>query len=352
MADLRRPSREFWRGRRVLLTGHTGFKGTWLALILSRLGAQVVGLALEPPSGPSLYRLLAGMLAVEHHAVDLRDPPRVDALIRHARVSVVLHLAGQASVPDGYRDPAGTFATNLGGTIQVLEAMRQMPDLAAAVLVTTDKVYRNLGTGRRFREDDPLGGHDPYSASKAAAEVAIESWRASFPTQLPPLAAARAGNVIGGGDFAPDRLVPDIVRALDGSQPLVLRHPHATRPWQHVLDVVAGYLLLAEDLAAGQAMPAAFNFGPSEESELAVTEIITAFERAFDTPLPWSHVSGAPPEASRLALDSTRARQSLGWQPRMDRATMIRATADWYAAWRRGDDMPARCERDVAEALA
>ena len=343
---VRRPDPGFWRGRRVLLTGHTGFKGAWLALMLAQLGAHPIGAALPPDPAPSLFRLLQPPIA--DHVIDITEPDPIAALMQAENPSVVLHLAAQALVPRGFADPAGTFAANLAGTIHVMQAMRDTPGIEAAVMVTTDKVYRNLADGRRFREDDPLGGHDPYSASKAACELAVSSWRASF--AMPPMATARAGNVMGGGDFAPTRLVPDLVRARGGA-PLVLRHPHATRPWQHVLDVLVGYLLLAENLAAGTA-PDSINFGPDEADEASVLDIIAGFEAAFGTGFSWTQAEAAPPEAARLALDPTLAHNALAWRPRLDRIGCIAATADWYAAWTRGEDMQARSQRAVREALA
>jgi CDP-glucose 4,6-dehydratase len=339
----------FWRGRRVLVTGHTGFKGSWLAVTLAALGAEVTGAALPPEDGPALFPLVAPP-GLDHRIVDIGEPAAVAALLRDCRPSVVLHLAAQALVPRGIADPAGTFAANLGGTVHLLQAMRGLPGIDAALIVTTDKVYRNDGDGRRFTEDDPLGGADPYSASKAAAELAVASWRRSYGDDLPPLATARAGNVLGGGDFAPTRLVPDLVRAWDDGTTLLLRHPDATRPWQHVLDVLRGYLLQAEALAAGTSPPA-LNFGPPADGDTPVRALIAAFAAAFGSDLPWRQVP-APPEAACLALDATRAAATLGWQPRFDRAAGIAATASWYAAWRRGEDMRARTRRDVAEALA
>ena len=347
---VRQPDPSFWRGRRVLLTGHTGFKGAWLALMLTELGADVVGIALPPESGPALFPLFRPALRLTHHEADIRDAAVLAALVRQANASIALHLAAQALVPHGFADPAGTFATNLTGTINLLEAMRGRKEIEAALIVTTDKVYRNLADGRRFREHDALGGHDPYSASKAAAELAVASWRASFHDELPELATARAGNVIGGGDFAPTRLVPDLVRARAGA-PLVLRHPDATRPWQHVLDVLRGYLLQAEYLAQGGEAAPALNFGPAERDSASVRDIIAAFEAAFGGELPWRQ-EPAPAEAPRLALDPALAARMFGWRPRLDRAACIAATAAWYAAWARGDDMLAHSLTDVREALA
>ena len=349
----RQPEPAFWQGRRVLLTGHTGFKGTWLGLMLTHLGAHIVGLALEPPPGPSLFTLLAREMDLAHHIADLRDPAATEAVLTGADASVVFHLGAQALVPLGFAEPAATFATNLGGTINLLQAMRGRREIEGAVLVTTDKVYRNFGDGRRFREDDPLGGDDPYSASKAAAELAVASWRASFGTELPAMATARAGNVIGGGDFAASRLVPDIVRTVCGNAPLVLRHPHATRPWQHVLDVLRGYLMLAEDLVQSPTTcPTTVNFGPVSGRETSVVELIRSLGHAFGHDLPWQQDPHGHPEAPRLALDASLAVQALGWHPRFEGSSGIAATAAWYAAWRRNDAVVARCMREVAEALA
>ncbi len=347
-----RPTKAFWRGRRVLVTGHTGFKGSWLTLLLTQLGARVTGLALAPEPGPALFPLLADRLALDHHVADLRDASAVQRIVHSSEPEIVLHLGAQPLVPRGYADPAGTFATNLGGTLHLLEALRGCRSVRAAVLVTTDKVYRNPGDGRRFRESDPLGGEDPYSASKAAAELAIACWRHSVRDELPPLSVARAGNVIGGGDFAPTRLVPDLVRALDGTAPLTLRYPHATRPWQHVLDVISGYLLLAEHVAiARDGAEPAMNFAPNGDDAATVLDVIDAFAQAFGTPLPWRKQPAPAPEAPTLQLDASLARVRLGWTPRFDQAGMIGATAAWYAAWRRGEDMAGWCCHAVSEAI-
>lgn len=351
---MRRPERAFWRGRRVLVTGHTGFKGAWLALMLRELGAEVTGIALPPPLGPSLFALAAPLGAGAHRLLDIRDAEILAGAVRQARPSVVFHLAAQALVRRSYREPAETFSVNVGGTVNLLQALRDLDGLEAAVMVTSDKVYRNDGGGRRFVETDPLGGEDPYSASKAAMEIAVASWRVSFASGLPGLVAARAGNVVGGGDFAEDRLVPDIVRAIVAREPLVVRYPRATRPWQHVLDVLTGYLLYAEQAAGTGPLPPALNFGPAEADPTTVAQIIVAFGAALGEKPDWrpAALQGQLREAPALGLDPSLAMTTLDWRPRLNRAETIRSTADWYAAWRRGEDMGRLSRRAVAEALA
>lgn len=340
MSGIAGPAPGFWRGRHVLVTGHTGFKGSWLCLMLHRLGARVTGIALPP--GPRLTAFealgIAPLLERSHYA-DLRDAARLAALLRETRPEVVLHLAAQAFVGRGYREPAETFAVNLGGTVNLLQAMRGLPGLIAAVIVTSDKVYRNDGAGRAFTEADPLGGEDPYSASKAAAELALASWRAAFAAELPPLASARAGNVIGGGDFGEQRLIPDLVRAELMGEPLLLRCPEATRPFQHVLDVLRGYLMLAERLATDpNVTPAALNFGPLD-GEIRVRDVLDLWSKASGREVPWRQVQGPViQEARRLGLDSGLAGRMLGWRPVLGTPAAIAETAAWYATWRAGGD--------------
>jgi CDP-glucose 4,6-dehydratase len=330
-----------WQGRRVLVTGHTGFKGSWLVLLLQRLGAHVTGIALPPEPGPSMFAALAPWPGLDHHEIDLADRAALAAALRASRPEVVFHLAAQAIVGRSHREPVLTFATNVGGTVHLLEALRGLAGTAAAVIVTSDKVYRNDGSGRPFVESDPLGGSDPYSASKAAAELVVSSWRASFAAEMPALATARAGNVIGGGDFGEDRLLPDIVRVQAAGTALMLRHPGATRPWQFVLDVLEGYLRLAQALVENPASaPTAVNFGPAPPQGLTVRELVAQYEQISGTHVPLQlPVAPVIAEAPRLSLDASLAAAALHWQCRTPLPAALRQTADWYRHWRRGEDL-------------
>jgi CDP-glucose 4,6-dehydratase len=342
MEGLVRPDPGFWAGRRVLLTGHTGFKGAWAARMLAALGARVTGFALDPEPGPSAFVALgAGRGLVADLRGDLRDAAAVVRAVQGQ--DIVLHLAAQAIVSQGLRDPAGTWSANLTGTLNLLQALRGA-GAGAAVIVTSDKVYRQPGQ-RPFAEGDALGGDDPYSASKAACEIVVASHRASF-ADLPPLATARAGNVIGGGDFGADRLIPDLVRAQGAGVSLALRAPDSTRPFQHVLGLLAGYLLLAQALVRGAA-PQAVNFGPAQ-AEVSVRDVIGHWEHATGRPVDW-HLSGAPPlpDKPRLALDSSLAARSLGWRDAMGPALAVADTARWYGAWAAGADMAAPSDQAI-----
>jgi CDP-glucose 4,6-dehydratase len=345
----------FWRGRRVLITGHTGFKGSWLALWLLELGAEVVGVALDPPTTPSLFaQLQLAELGLVDHRCDLRDGERLAALVARHRPQVVMHLAAQSLVREGYRAPIDTWSTNVLGTLQLLEALRQVDDTCAVVAVTTDKVYANAEHGEPFREDAPLGGHDPYSASKAGMELAVASWRKSYcgdaPHQTPHLrlATARAGNVIGGGDWGLDRIVPDAIRALQRGEPIEVRNPNSVRPWQHVLDPLMGYLLLAERLSRTSAnQDTCFNYGPTADDQRSVQNLVETLLQHW--PGQWRHCSehAAPHESTRLLLDAERARKVLGWQPRWGFREAVARTADWYWLLHTGGSARQICQEQL-----
>lgn len=344
------PDRPFWRGKRVLLTGHTGFKGAWLALWLRRLGAEVTGLAL-PAADRSLYRLVDLESTVASRMVDLRDDAAVAAAVRAARPEIVLHLAAQALVRASYRAPLATFATNTMGTAHLLDALRQAPDVRVAIVVTTDKVYRNREWIHPYRESDALGGHDPYSASKAAAELVAASYRSAFfDAQGVAVATARAGNVIGGGDWSEDRLIPDAVRAWSGGAVLRVRRPDAIRPWQHVLDPLAGYLRLAETLWRSPALADAYNFGPRTDEAASVGAVIALARAAYGVG-EWSvdAEEAGPHEAGRLALEVARARAVLGVASKWDLAEAVARTMRWYRRQHDGADALALCDADIAD---
>ncbi len=341
----RLPDPAFWRGRRVLLTGHTGFKGGWTALWLARMGAEVTGLALAPDTEPSLFALAGIAGDVHSQCADLRERQAVADIVAAARPQIVLHLAAQPLVRRSLADPVGTYATNVMGTAHLLDALAERRDLDAVLVVTSDKVYANAETGDAFAETDPLGGKDPYSASKAATEMVVASFRAScFEPRGVPLATARGGNVIGGGDFAEDRIVPDVVRAAQAGEAVILRHPEAVRPWQHVLDCVGGYLVYAEALATKANADRALNFGPETGPAISVGELVAQVQGALGAASGWRHepVAGSV-EARRLKLDSSRARHLLGWRDRLPGHAAVEATARWYARWMSGADM-----RDVS----
>ena len=350
--------RAAYAGRRVLVTGHTGFKGAWLCEWLLDLGAQVHGLAL-PPEDRSLFGELALKRRLEHAILDIRDASALRAHVAALRPEIVLHLAAQPLVRLSYREPVETFATNVLGTAHLLEAVRAGDFPCSIVVVTSDKCYANDGRARAFREHDPLGGHDPYSASKGAAEIVTASYRDSFfahDTRV-ALASARAGNVIGGGDWAADRIVPDAIRALKAGRPIPVRNPVFTRPWQHVLEPLGGYLLLAARLeaarASGQAekiqtLASAFNFGPEPSANRTVRELVEEILRHW--PGQWEQVAQEKhlPEAPLLSLDIAKAHRTLGWAPRWDFARTVRETIAWYRAAHEEADAVAETQKQIA----
>jgi CDP-glucose 4,6-dehydratase len=345
---------EFWRDRRVLLTGHTGFKGAWLSLWLKSMGADVTGYALPPAGEPNLW----SMIDAPVHAggtprsviADIRDAGRLGEAVTRADPQIVIHMAAQALVRESYRDPLGTYATNVMGTATLLQACRSLRRLECVVVVTSDKVYENHGEGRAFDESDRLGGHDPYSNSKACAELLAMSFRDSFFADGPPIATARAGNVIGGGDWSEERLIPDCVRAMASGHAVNLRYPDAIRPWQHVLEPLCGYLTLAEALVrAPKETPRAVNFGTDPASSCRVREVVEAFAARFAGKPGWARdPAPQPPEAQALTLSSALAGRALGWYPRLDIRESLSWTADWYLAHSAGENMLAFSEAQIA----
>lgn len=344
------PDPALWKGRRVWLSGHTGFKGAWLAFWLRQLGAEVCGYSLPASTNPSLFELLGLQGQLDHEIADIRDAGSVNKSIQGFKPEVVFHLAAQALVRPGYEDPSGTFGTNIMGTANILESIRQAKTVRIVVAVTTDKVYRNLESGRPFREDDALGGRDPYSASKAGAEMVISCYRESFfrPAGI-AVAAARAGNVIGGGDWSKDRILPDAVRAWVQGRPLVVRNPCATRPWQHVLEPLNSYLCLAEALLQNPSLAADYNFGPPPDQNTNVQKVVELAKDSFGAAkIHWGETTAGPHEAKNLALDNRKAEQTLGIKPIWTLKEAIKRTMNWYRRHHKGEDASKLCQEDLA----
>jgi CDP-glucose 4,6-dehydratase len=325
---------DIYRGKRVLITGHTGFKGSWLALWLKELGAEITGVALPPDTYPNHWTLLN--VDLDDQRIDIRDLNAVARLIKKKKPEIIFHLAAQPLVRRAYRDPVGTWSTNVMGTVHVLEACRAQSSVQAVVVATTDKCYENLEWPWGYRELDRLGGHDPYSASKAAVEFVVGSYRRAFfnGDSGPLIATARAGNVIGGGDWSEDRLIPDLIRAYQKREAVEIRFPHATRPWQHVLEPLSGYLCLGQRLLLGDRLFAdAWNFGPNPRGNLTVEEVLTRI-RGYWSELRWLVTDELQPhESGLLYLDSAKARSLLRWQPVWDVEDTIEKTIDWYRHW-------------------
>lgn len=343
---------EFWRGKRVFLTGHTGFKGSWLALWLQSLGAEVHGYALEPPTEPNLFTVAhVGNGMASSVIADIRDGAMLAASLQTARPEIILHLAAQALVRYSYAQPVETYAVNIMGTVNLLEAVRTTPSVRAVVNVTSDKCYENREWVWGYREQEPMGGYDPYSSSKGCAELVTTAYRHSFFNQAGiALASARAGNVIGGGDWAVDRLIPDFLRAADAGKTLKIRSPHAIRPWQHVLEPLRGYLMLAERLyLEGEKVAEPWNFGPADEDARPVHWIVERLAKQRSD-AKWECDSVPQPhEASYLKLDSSKARTQLGWRPCWRLESALTKTLEWHEGWRRGKDMRALTLTQIAD---
>ena len=356
LAVTRAADLSFWRGRRVLLTGHTGFKGAWLTVWLHRLGASVTGISLPPLTVPNLFEAADLSRICDSHFCDVRDGGALTALVHAARPEIVLHLAAQPLVRVSYQAPLATIETNVMGTAHVLDALRGLDCVRVAVMVTTDKVYRDSAKGRPSSEEDPLGGRDPYSASKAACEIVIASYRDCFLVdQGTAVASARAGNVIGGGDGSDGRLIPDAIRAWQAGKTLEVRRPRAVRPWQHVLEPLAAYLTLARRLWQEAPLMGAYNFGPANANAVTVREVVEMARRAYGGgAVNYSEVEEGPHESAWLSLENRKAREMLGIVPGLSLAQSIERTVAWYRAHRDGADAFGLCGADIMayEALA
>ncbi len=335
--------RSFWQGKRVFITGHTGFKGAWLSLWLNQLGAITKGFSLEPPTSPSLFRVLNIAGIIESEMGDICDSQAIANSLREFNPDVLIHMAAQSLVRRSYADPVGTYSTNVMGTVHVLEGARGCPNLRAIVNVTTDKCYENREWEWGYRENEPMGGHDPYSNSKGCAELVTSAYRKSFfcTPQAPALASARAGNVIGGGDWAEDRLIPDILRAFSTNDAVVVRNPQATRPWQHVLEPLSGYLVLAQALyQSGHAFAEGWNFGPREQDARPVEWILNNMVSHWGAGAAWKLDDNPQPhEANYLKLDISKAQSRLSWSPTWNLELTLEKIVAWHRAWLAGEDM-------------
>ena len=343
-------SADFWQGKRVLVTGHTGFKGAWLSLWLERLGAQVAGYSLPPPSEPSLFAAASLAGRVRSYDADVRNLGMLQDVFKMVRPEVVFHLAAQSLVRPSYDEPVTTFGTNVMGTVNVLEAARAVPETRSIVVVTSDKCYENREWAWGYRENEAMGGHDPYSSSKGCAELVTAAYRSSFSKPGVGIASARAGNVIGGGDWAKDRIIPDFVRAVTSGQPLRVRNPGAVRPWQHVLEPLGGYLRLAECLWQDpQRFSEGWNFGPNDSDAQPVSWVVDRFARNWGAGVTWQADPGPHPhEANYLKLDCSKARNQLNFRPRLSLEQALSWVTDWYRGFSNGASAAELCSAQIA----
>lgn len=342
----------FWRAKRVFLTGHTGFKGGWLSLWLQQMGAEVHGFALEPPTTPSLYNEAHVGEGMESTIGDIRDRELLASSLSSFAPDIVIHMAAQPLVRLSYVEPVETYATNVMGTVHLLDAVRHAPSVRVVVNITTDKCYENREWIWGYREDEPMGGYDPYSNSKGCAELVTSAYRRSFFNgQGPAIASVRAGNVIGGGDWAADRLIPDILKSFEKGNPVMIRNPAATRPWQHVLEPLSGYLTLAQHMwEEGHRYAEGWNFGPRDEDARPVQWIVERMAECWGQGATWQR-DGAqhPHEANFLKLDISKARGRLGWTPRWNLEDALARIVEWHRAWLAGNDMKSLCLEQIAD---
>ena len=337
----------FWKGKNVFLTGHTGFKGSWLSLWLASMGAKVTGYALTPTTSPNLFGVLKIESLIERSNIaDIRDLTELKNAMTPSNPDIVIHMAAQPLVRYSYENPVETYATNVMGTVHILECARMIDSVRATVVVTTDKCYENKEWDWGYRESDPMGGHDPYSNSKGCAELVTSAYRQSFSTSQPhgnQIASARAGNVIGGGDWSEDRLIPDAIRAFEAGKPLLIRNPQATRPWQHVLEPLSGYLILAQALyKKGAPFASGWNFGPRDEDNRPVQEVINLLISSWSESARWEREgSDHPHEANLLKLDCSKSRSQLGWIPKWNLETALQKIIEWQKAFQMQENMQA-----------
>jgi CDP-glucose 4,6-dehydratase len=347
------PNPDFWSARKVLVTGNTGFKGSWLCIWLQGLGAEVIGYSTPPPTKPSLFELAEVEKGMRHVEGDLRDRAHLERVLSEQRPEIVIHMAAQSLVRRSYSDPVETYETNVMGTVNLLEAVRRIGGTRAVINVTTDKVYENPDREEGFREDEPKGGRDPYSSSKACSELVTDAYRETFFKDrggAPALASARSGNVIGGGDWSEDRLLPDVMAAAIERRAVAIRNPDSVRPWQHVLNPLSGYLLLAESLWDSHAHADAWNFGPDDEDERPVRQVVERLGELWEGGIEWRYDSGEHPhEARELRLDSTKARTKLGWTPLWNLERALVSIVDWYGAYQNGEDAREVVVRQIEE---
>jgi CDP-glucose 4,6-dehydratase len=344
-------NKKFWSGRRVLLTGHTGFKGAWLSIWLNEMGAHVTGVSLAPTSSPNLFDLANIELFLTNKICDICDLFNLTSIINEVQPEIIFHFAAQSIVRTSYTDPITTFNTNIIGTVNILESARQCNSVKVVVAITTDKVYKNKEHVYPYRESDELGGHDPYSASKAAAEIVISSYRDSFFNEIGiSLASGRAGNVIGGGDWSKDRLIPDAIRAWQTGKTLEIRRPYAIRPWQHVLEPLAAYIKLAEKLWESNAFSGAYNFGPFSHESATVKDVISYAQKIYGaSDVTWVNETEGPHEAGILALDISKARNILGIAPRWSLNETVSRTINWYTSWYKNANALDLCLKDITD---